>query len=121
MSKTYKNSKVFLKAIGIILFTILSYVKFYTTQVSFSSDPTVAIVTTSNIQLLSNNYKISASDLPYNWYDNYGFKILKADETGHIWQSIHSFVIILWWISLVYLLIIAVYIGIKNRNKNAVD
>lgn len=121
MSKTYKNSKIFLKIIGIILFTILSYVKFYTTQVSFSSDPTVAIVKTNNIQLLSNNYKISASDLPYNWYDNYGFKILHADEMGHIWQSIHSFVIILWWISLVYLLIIAVYIGIKNRNKNSVD
>jgi hypothetical protein len=31
------------------------------------------------------------------------------------------FAIILWWILLVYLLIIAVYIGIKNRNKNAVD
>lgn len=121
MSKTYKNSKISLRVIGIISFTILSYVKFYTTQVSFSSDPTVAIVTTNNIQLLSNNYKISASDLPYNWYDNYGFKILKADEMGHIWQSIHSFVIILWWISLVYLLIIVVFLGLRKRNKNVVD
>ena len=86
-----------------LLFIILSYFKFYTVQVSFSNDPTVSIVKTKYIQWFDNSYRIDKDMLPYNWYDDYGFKILYADEMGHTLQYVHSFIIILWWIMLLYI------------------
>lgn len=119
MSKKSINSKNILIGIFIIIFTILSYFKFYTIRVSFNNDPTVAIVRTKDIQLLSNTYKITNSNLPYNWYDDYGFKFLYADEMGHMWQKLHSSIIMLWWIGLVYILVIGIIIVIKRlRNRS---
>jgi hypothetical protein len=104
MKKSNKTLKRLLFACVIVLFIILSGVKFYTMQVSFSNDPTVAIVKTEDIQWSNNMYKIDKETLPYNWYEDYGFKILYADEMGHTWQTLHSFAIIAWWIILFYLL-----------------
>lgn len=87
----------------VVVFIILSYIKFFTLQVSFSNDPTVAIVKTQSIQWGNNTYKIDKDVLPYNWYDDYGFKILKADEMGYGWQYFHSFMITIWWIMLISL------------------
>lgn len=87
----------------IIVFIILSYFKFYTVRVSFSHDPTVAIVKTENIQWFSNTYKIEKELISYNWYDDYGFEIIYADEMGNIWQTIHSIGIIIWWIMAIYI------------------
>lgn len=114
MSKGSINSKKILIGIFVITFTVLSYFKFYTLQVSFNNDPTVAIVRTKDIQLLSNTYKITNSNLPYNWYDDYGFKFLYADEMGHMWQKLHSFIIILWWIALIYILVIGIITVIQG-------
>lgn len=111
------NSKNILIGIFVIIFTILSYFKFYTIQVSFNNDPTVAIVSTKEIQLLSNTYKITNSNLPYNWYDDYGFKFLHADEMGHMWQKLHSFIIVLWWIGLVYILVIGIITMIQRLSN----
>lgn len=112
-----KMLKVFKILLITILFFILSYMKFYTTQVSFNYDPTIAIVKTSNIQILSNTYKITSDGIPYNWYDDYGFKILYADEMGHRWQTIHTFIIIAWWIMFFYLLTRVIRLAFK-RFKN---
>ncbi|WP_291569260.1 hypothetical protein [Clostridium sp. UBA4548] len=118
MSKKHVNSKKIITTIFVIIFTMLSYFKFYTIQVSFNNDPTVAIVRTKDIQLLSNIYKITNSNLSYNWYDDYGFKFLYADEMGHMWQKFHSFIIMLWWISLIYILVIGIITVIQRlRNK----
>lgn len=124
MSKKQVNSKKIITTIFVIIFTMLSYFKFYTIQVSFNNDPTVAIVRTKDIQLLSNSYKITNSNLSYNWYDDYGFKFLYADEMGHMWQKLHSFIIMLWWISLIYILVIGIITVIqrpKNRRKNILN
>ena len=86
-----------------VLFIILSYFKFYTVRVSFSNDPTVSIVKTQDIQWAGNTYRIDKDTLPYNWYDDYKFKILYADEMGDNLQYVHSFIIILWWIMLLYM------------------
>lgn len=117
MSKKIINSKKILTTIFVIIFTMLSYFKFYTIQVSFNNDPTVAIVRTKDIQLLNNTYKITSSNLPYNWYDDYGFKFLHADEMGHMWQKLHSFIIMLWWIGLLYILVIGIITVIQRLSN----
>lgn len=118
MSKKHVNSKKIITTIFVIIFTMLSYFKLYTIQVSFNNDPTVAIVRTKDIQLLSNNYKITSNNLSYNWYDDYGFKFLYADEMGHMWQKLHSFIIMLWWIGLIYTLVIGIVTVIQRlRNR----
>lgn len=97
----------------VVLFIILSYFKLYTVQVTFSNDPTVSIVKTHHIQWVDNTYRLEKDTLPYNWYDDYGFKILYADEMGHIWQTIHSFSIIIWWIILFFLVVSTIILIIK--------
>lgn len=87
----------------VVVFILLSYIKFFTLQVSFSNDPTVAIVKTKDIQWGDNTYKIDKDSLPYNWYDDYGFKILKSDEMANEWQWFHSFMITIWWVMLFFL------------------
>ena len=80
MSNLKNFSNKFLIVCIVILFISFSCVKLYTIQVSFSNDPTVAIVKTKNIQWVSNTFKIDREPLSYNWYDNYEFKIVYADE-----------------------------------------
>jgi len=68
--------------------------------------------------------------LPNNWYDDYGFEIVFADEMAlgaSPNQSIHSFAVTLWWIMLPFAsIMILLYLPIrafkriKNRNKNVV-
>jgi len=130
MSEISKVSKKRFITIFIIIFAILSYTKLFTAQVTFYGDSTLAIVKTNNIQLLNNKYYISDRDLPNNWYDDYGFEIVFADEMAlgaSPNQSIHSFAVTLWWIMLPFASImillyfpIRVFKRIKNRNKNVV-
>lgn len=113
MSKVSINSKKILIGIFVIIFTMLSYFKFYTFQVSFNNVQHLGCTS-----LLSNTYKITNSNLPYNWYDDYGFKFLHADEMGHMWQKLHSFIIMLWWIGLIYILVIGIITVIQRlRNR----
>ena len=62
-----------------------------------------------------NTYKIDKDSLPYNWYDDYGFKILKSDEMGYEWQCVHSFMITIWWIMLFFLVEFNVIKLIKKK------
>lgn len=102
MNMLEKKNKLLIISL-IIVFIILSYIKFFTLQVSFSNDPTISIVKTKDIQWGDNTYKIDKDSLPYNWYDDYGFKILKSDEMGYEWQYFHSFIITIWWAMLISL------------------
>lgn len=102
MNKLIKIIKVFFIICIALIFAVLSYIKFYTAQVSFSEDVTVSIVKTENIQWISNIHRIEREEVPYNWVDEYGFKVLYADEMGHTWEIVHIFIVILWWIMLIY-------------------
>lgn len=96
MLKKYNKNLTILSIIYILmLFSWCSYIKLYTIQVSFNNDPTVAIVKTQNVQWLRNNYEIKDKSLKDNWYSDYGFKLLHADEKGSMLQGIHSLIIIL--------------------------
>ncbi|SHH72687.1 hypothetical protein SAMN02745196_01216 [Clostridium collagenovorans DSM 3089] len=104
MKKCNKNLTILSVICILMLFSWFSYIKLYTTQVSFNNDPTVAIVKTQNVQWLRNNYEIKDKSLKDNWYSDYGFKLLHADEMGSMLQRIHSLIIILWWITLIPIL-----------------
>ena len=112
-----KSSKLLTICLVVVLI-LLSYIKFFTLKVSFSNDPTVAIVKTKDIQWGGNTYKIHKDSLPYNWYDDYGFKILKSDEMGYEWQCVHSFMITIWWIMLFFLVEFNVIKLIKKKARN---
>lgn len=104
LKKCNKNLTILSVICILMLFSWFSYIKLYTTQVSFNNDPTVAIVKTQNVQWLRNNYEIKDKSLKDNWYSDYGFKLLHADEMGSMLQRIHSLIIILWWITLIPIL-----------------
>lgn len=118
MSKLKKVCNKLLIVCVVVLFIIFSYIKLFTIQVSFSNDPTVSIVKTQDIQWLKNTYRIDKETLPYNWYDNYGFEILYADEMGNTWETVHSLVIIVWWIMMICLVVITIRFIIKNILRN---
>ena len=120
MRSSIKKSKIMNIVCIIVVFCLLSYVKFYTAQISFINDPTISIVKTKNIQWISNTHKIDKGDVSYNWYDDYGYKILYADEIGHKWQRIHSFAIALWWIIIFASILLSISLVYKKirMNKN---
>ncbi|WP_291648409.1 hypothetical protein [Clostridium sp.] len=111
-----KIKKVSLITSIVIIFAILSYIKFYTVQVKFSNDPTVAIIKTDNIKLLSSHNTITKESISYDWYKEYG-ELLYADEMGYKWQRIHSLSIISWWVMLFYIISLIAMNLIKKRNK----
>jgi len=107
--------------IGIGLFMGLCYVKLFTAEITFTNDPTVAIVKTNDIQLLNNSYKVNTEDA-LSWYELNDYKILYADEMGHIWQYIHSFMIKLWWIiTFSILILLTLYILKKGLNNKYIN
>jgi len=100
------------------LFLALSYVKFYTTQIRFSDDPTVAIVKTEKIQVLKNFHTIDTDSNDLSWYKDNGFHFIYADEMGHIWGKIHSFSIAAWWIIIIGFLPLIMIYNLRKRIKN---
>lgn len=108
LSKVSKGIKLVM-VIG--LFIGLSYIKFFTAEISFTNDPTVAIIRTNDIQLLNNSYKINY------WNELNDYVILYADEMGHLWQYIYSFIIKLWWVSTFSILILLI-LYIINKGLN---
>ena len=101
----------------IALFLLLSYLKFFTSLISFSNDPTVAIVKTKNIQFLKNTFLIDEDLLYYNWFHDYNFKILHSDEVGNLVQRFYSFLITLWWIILFSALLFGLIKFIAKKNN----
>ena len=63
MRSSIKKSKIMNIVCIIVVFCLLSYVKFYTAQISFINDPTISIVKTKNIQWISNTHKIDKEDV----------------------------------------------------------
>ena len=121
MTKLIKIIKtVFIICIALI-FAVLSYIKFYTARVSFSEDVTVSIVKTDSIQLISNIHRIEREEVPYNWADEYGFKVLYADEMGHTWEIVHTFIIILWWIMLICFCLAAWIRNLISKKLKAIE
>lgn len=103
--------------IGIGLFMALSYIKLFTAKITFVNDPTVVIVKTNDIQLLNNSYKVNTENA-LSWYESKNYKVLHADEMGHIWQYTHSFMIKLWWIiTFSILILLTLYILRKGLNN----
>lgn len=95
-----------IKAILIILFVILSFIKFFTAKVGLLADPTLQLVVKPN-PTISNTFHIKGEDnistrekYEGTWYYEGKYKVIAADESGFAGEPIYDVLIIAWWILL---------------------
>lgn len=95
----------------LIIFILLSFIKFFTAKIGYQGDPTIALVLKST-PTISNSYLMKGeenSTYIYNkmpaWYTQRKYKVIAGDEHGFTGEMLYNFVIFSWWILSIGLLI----------------
>ena len=109
-----------LKAL-LIIFLMLTIIKFFTAKVGLLSDPTVQLVIKSN-PTFSNSFIMKGEDNKTNrdkykgtWYYEGKYKVITGDESGFKGESVYNLLIFAWWISGIGMPIYMFTIRMKSR------
>ena len=107
----------------LIIFLMLSIMKFFTAKVGLSASPTTLLVIRPNISV-TNSFIIKGEGPQFNkgkytetWYYEGRYKVITGDEIGFSGESIYDLLILLWWFFAAGLLFYALSFKIQSRAK----